>query len=70
MKNRKQKGYVLAFVMILMFALTILLTQTFTILMRREIYAKKHFNNQFSETTTQSSYTPVNTEEDILNGWI
>lgn len=67
MKNKKQKGYVLAFVMILMFAMTVLLLQTGNILLRRELYARNHFSEKFPQASTNMSLIY---EEEVLNGWI
>lgn len=70
MKKRKQKGYVLAFVMILMFALTILLAQTFNLLIKNMFYSKKHVHKEFSTTAVTYSDHFDEYEEIILNGWI
>ena len=60
-KNTKQKGYVLAIVILLTFFLTVTVASTFTIVMRYMMYAKRNLNKL--QTTTY--YEVI--EEDWLN---
>ena len=68
MKNKKRKGYVLAFIMILSFAMTILLLQTGNILVRRTVYAKNNFKNNYKSALILEPYSHK-ILEDTINGW-
>ena len=68
MKNKKRKGYVLAFIMILSFAMTILLLQTGNILLRRTVYAQNNFNNNYKPALILEPYSHK-ILEDTINGW-
>ena len=58
---KKQKGYVLAIVILLTFFLTVTVASTFTIVMRYMMYAKRNLN----ELQTTTYYEVI--EEDWLN---
>ena len=45
MKNKKQKGYVLAIVLILVLLMTIIIASAFTILMRYMLSAQDNLNS-------------------------
>lgn len=59
--KKKQKGYVLAIVILLTFFLTVTVASTFTIVMRYMMYAKRNLN----ELQTTTYYEVI--EEDWLN---
>ena len=44
-KNNKQKGYVLAIVIILTFVMTVTIASAFTLIMRYMMFAKKDLGN-------------------------
>ncbi len=61
MKNNKQKGYVLAVVLILTFVMTITVTSAFTMIMRYMFFAK----NNLQELDGQVIYNDTFEEVDV-----
>ena len=64
MKNRKQKGYVLAFVMIMSFILTVTVISTSTIIVRYLTHSK----NNMADITGETNAIYYNIPREDYNG--
>ena len=61
-KNKKQKGYALAIVIILTFIMTVIITATSILIMRYMIFAKKDLGNFIDQKNSEAAIMVVNEE--------
>ena len=61
-KNKKQKGYALAIVIILTFIMTVIITATSILIMRYMIFAKKDLNKFIGQKNSEAAIVVYNEE--------